>query len=96
MKQFFILIERSRTCANILLQLRLPNSMLLPQVAFAQKEVGYLLDKLNGNGKSQQMPKEADKATIYILFAEQQSIFEASEGVLPVVVPCPRTNCIYM
>ena len=38
--------------------------MVLPQVAFTQNEVEYLLDKLNTNGKSQQIPKEAEKTTI--------------------------------
>ena len=54
--------------------------MLLPEVTFTQNEVDYLLDKLNTNGKSQQIPKEAEKTTGNLSFAEQQSIFEANEG----------------
>ena len=54
--------------------------MLLPEVTFTQSEVDYLLDKLNTNGKSQQIPKETEKTTTNLSFAEQQSIFEANEG----------------
>ena len=53
--------------------------MLLPEVTFTQNEVDYLLDKLNTNGKSQQIPKEAEKTTTNLSFDEQQSIFEANE-----------------
>ena len=43
--------------ATVLTKFKLPdNSMLLPQVAFPQNEVEYLLDKLNTNGKSQAIP----------------------------------------
>ena len=56
------------------------NSILLPQVVFNQNQVEYLLDKLNNNGTSQQIPKEAEKTLINLSFAEQQSIFEANGG----------------
>ena len=51
--------------ATLITKFKLPDdSMVLPQVAFTQNEVEYLLDKLNTNGKSQQIPKEAEKTTI--------------------------------
>ena len=65
----------------MLTKCKLPDdSMLLPEVTFTQNEVDYLLDKLNTNEKSQQIPKEAEKTTGNLSFAEQQSIFEANEG----------------
>ena len=95
--------------ATLLTKFKLPDiSMLLPQVAFTQNEVEYLLDKHNTNGKSQQIPKEAEKTIINLSFSEQQSIFEANEGyknvqkwfldkltVVLVEAPCPRTSCMY-
>ena len=67
--------------ATLINKLNLPdNSILLPQVAFTQNEVEYLLDQLNTNGKSLEVPKEAEKTTTNLSFAEQQSIFEANEG----------------
>ena len=73
------------TCKHIVATLLtkfklLDNGMLLPQVAFTQNEVEYLLDKLHTNGKNQQIPKEAEKTTVNLSFAEQQLIFEANEG----------------
>ena len=65
----------------MLTKFKLPDiSMMLPQVAFTQNEVEYLLDKHNTNGKSQQIPKEAEKTIINLSLSEQQSIFEANEG----------------
>ena len=67
--------------ATLLTNFKLPdNSIVLPQVAFTQNEVEYLLDKLNANPKSQQIPKEAEKTTINLSFAEQQSKIETNEG----------------
>ena len=65
----------------MLTKFKLPDiSMMLPQVAFTQNEVEYLLDKHNTNGKSQHIPKEAEKTIINLSLSEQQSIFEANEG----------------
>ena len=65
----------------MLTKFKLPdNSILLPQVVFTQNEIEYLLDNLNTNGKSQQIPKEAEKAIINLSFAEQQSKIETNEG----------------
>ena len=67
--------------ATLLINFKLPdNSILLPQVSFTQKEVEYLLDKFNVIAKSQQIPKEAEKITINLSFAEQQSKIETNEG----------------
>ena len=67
--------------ATLLTNFKLPdNSILLSQVAFTQNEVEYFLDKLNANAKSQQIPKEAEKTTINLSFAEQQLKIETNEG----------------
>ena len=53
--------------------------MLLPQDISTQSETEYLLGKLSTNGKSQQILKKAEKTTINLSFAEQQSIPKTNE-----------------
>lgn len=53
--------------------------MLLPQDISTQSETEYLLGKLSTNGKSQQIFKKAEKTTINLSFAEQQSIPKTNE-----------------